>query len=322
MDLRFAKSGEPMSGGYRHLARTTIMLLAWMLCACTRTDNPTATASVSVMEIHTPLGVAMVLLPGGAFTMGGTAGGVDESPRHKVILSPFAIDKYEVTQEQLAKLQMPNPSQFKGPRRPVEQVRWSDAAQLCNARSRAEGLQPCYDEATFACDFNANGYRLPTEAEWEYAARAGSRTTGLNTDGTGAAVEKQLSSHACYAGNSRQKTDPVGSRKPNAFGLHDMRGNVLEWCQDVYDAGYYQHSPVTDPHGPEDGPKRVMRGGAWNSTPSQCRTTARYAEIPGITDACFARNTFGFRCVRRLTPEELAMLHASGAAAVASAGSR
>jgi formylglycine-generating enzyme required for sulfatase activity len=249
--------------------------------------------------VTTSTGIDMLLIPGGTFMMGSDHGGPDESPRHEVSVWPFAMDKYELTQDVYAKFEMPNPSQFKGPRRPVEQVRWSDAALFCNERSRREGLQPCYDETTFACNFDATGYRLPTEAEWEYAARAGD--TG---DYGAAGSPRKLASHACYAANSLKKTDPVGRKKPNAWGLCDMLGNVAEWCNDRYGPAYYAESPKQDPRGPAEGNKCVMRGGAWNSDEEGCRVSTRYAEIPGTTDACFARNSFGFRCVRRLTPDE------------------
>jgi formylglycine-generating enzyme required for sulfatase activity len=231
--------------------------------------------------------------------MGYDQGNEDESPRHAVSLAGFALDKYEVTQDQFEALELPNPSHFKDPRRPVEQVRWSDAALFCNERSLQDGLEPCYDEITFECNFAASGYRLPTEAEWEYAAKAGE-----DVDYGFSRSSKSLPSHACYSGNSTKKTDLVGQKRPNRWGIHDMHGNVLEWCHDVYSATYYSQSPPQDPRGPVSGKKRAMRGGAWNSSAHDCLSTARFPEIPGITDACFARDTFGFRCVRRLTPEE------------------
>ncbi len=250
-------------------------------------------------EITTSSGVTMVLIPGGAMQMGSDNGAADESPKHAVTVSGFAMDKYELAQDLLARLELPDPSHFKGERRPVEQVRWSDAALLCNERSIAEGLEPCYDEATFACNFEASGYRLPTEAEWEYAARAGD-----DSDASTTLSPQELKTIACYAGSSQKMTDLVGSRRPNAWGLHDMLGNVAEWCNDVYDPDYYGKSPSQDPRGPTDGPKRVLRGGSWKSSEDACRVSARAGDNPGISDACFARDSYGFRCVRRLTAEE------------------
>jgi formylglycine-generating enzyme required for sulfatase activity len=274
------------------------------LASCTNTSSGGGSGStVEPIEISTPSGVQMVMLPGGEFFMGssgGDAGDADESPRHTVRLSPFAIDKFEVGQDEYAALELPDPSHFKGENRPVEQIRWSDAALFCNERSRREGLKPCYNEATFKCDFEASGYRLPTEAEWEYAARA-----GADTDYDFGSSPKALKNYACYAGNSKKKTDPVGQKKPNGWGLNDMYGNVSEWCHDVYGETYYQSSPGDDPRGPETGEKRVMRGGSWKSSEAACRASLRQGQFPGITDACFVRDTAGFRCVRRLSDEEL-----------------
>jgi len=255
------------------------------------------------VEITTKSDVAMILVRDGEFMMGSANGTDDETPRHKVAVTGFAMDKFEVTQDQYGAFQIPDPSHFKDPKRPVEQVRWSDAALFCNERSRQEGLEPAYDEITFECDFDASGYRLPTEAEWEYAARA-----GADTDYDFGNLPQKLRSYACYAGNSTKKTDLVGRKRPNRWGFHDMYGNVLEWCNDVYDPTYYSQSPGKDPRGPAKGEKRVMRGGAWDSSDTACRAATRYAELPGITDACFARDTFGFRCVRSLTPEELGLI--------------
>jgi formylglycine-generating enzyme required for sulfatase activity len=283
------------------------VLLALALTGCLEKVDSVPVApgpsAAALTEVTTPQGVLMVAIPGGRFHMGSAGGAANEQPEHEVELSPFVIDKYEVTQDQYAQLQLPNPAHFKGPRRPVEQVRWSDAALFCNERSRADGLEPCYDEVTFACNFAASGYRLPTEAEWEYAARAGSQQVAA---ASGEAVP--LDARACYAGNSSAQTQPAGSRRANAWGLHDLQGNVAEWCNDVYAEDYYARSATVDPRGPVEGEKRVLRGGSWKSTEDECRVTARAADDPGISDACFARDTYGFRCVRRPNAQEAQQL--------------
>jgi acetoin utilization deacetylase AcuC-like enzyme/formylglycine-generating enzyme required for sulfatase activity len=242
--------------------------------------------------VTTKTGIEMVVLPGGSFEMGSAKGTPDEAPVHKVQLRPFWMDRHEVVQEEFRKYQLPDPSHFKGPKQPLEQINWTDATLYCNERSRAEGLQPCYNEETWACDFSANGYRLPTEAEWEYACRAGTSTAYGFGDSAG-----RLKEHAWYADNAGGKTHPVGQKKPNAWGLYDMHGNVAEWCNDLYVEGYYQQSPAQDPRGPAEGKERVLRGGAWNSTAASCRSAYR-ASDPSIDDTCLANDAIGFRCVR------------------------
>lgn len=230
--------------------------------------------------------------------MGGTKGMPDETPVHKVEISSFWMDRYEVTQDQFAKYQLSDPSHFKGDRQPLEQVNWTDAALYCNERSLAEGLEPCYDEETWACDFEANGYRLPTEAEWEYACRAGTDTT-YSFDGTGQA----LKDHAWFADSAAGKTHPVGQKKPNPWSLYDMHGNVAEWCNDRYVESYYARSPAQDPRGPIEGDERVLRGGAWNSSADSCRSSYRTSD-PSIDDTCLASDAIGFRCVRSAPANE------------------
>ena len=256
------------------------------------------TPPVTPKEITTESGVKMVLLPGGTFTMGDEDGEVDE-PAHKVEVGPFAIDKFEVTQEEYERVMGANPSKFKGRKNPVEQVRWSDAVRYCNERSRVEGLEPAYDLKTWTCRFEADGYRLPTEAEWEYAARAGAATAYSFGDS-----DSKLQQHAWFKVNARGKPKPVGQRRPNAWGLHDVHGNVWEWCNDFYKVDYYLEGPKKDPKGPESGKNKILRGGCWNSNADACRSAYRYNENPAYTDACFGYDIYGFRCVRTYRGEQ------------------
>jgi formylglycine-generating enzyme required for sulfatase activity len=209
----------------------------------------------------------MVLIPGGTFWMGCVPGdsecGGDEKPRHQVTVDSFHMDTHEVTQAQYERVMGKNPSNFKNCSDcPVENVSWDDARSYCSKV----------------------GKRLPTEAEWEYAARGGK---------DGEVRHGSLGDVAWYDGNSEKKTHPVGKKAPNGFGLYDMLGNVWEWCSDWYDEGYYAKSPLKDPHGAESGANRVLRGGSWYYGPGIVRASNRGRNTPD--DRNF---NIGFRCVR------------------------
>jgi formylglycine-generating enzyme required for sulfatase activity len=304
----------------RILALAISLAALELFCSCRKStsENPPSSASVTVApslalptspcDLVTKSGVQMVYLPGGDFVMGTADGNADEKPVHKVTLSSFMMDKYLVTHEMFTKAQLPNPSHWQdNPKNPVERVRWRDAKQYCNERSLLEGLKPCYNEKTmdWDCDYSANGYRLPTEAEWEYACRAGA--DGPYDFGD---VGK-LREYAWFADNGNERTHPVGQKKPNHWGLYDMYGNVSEWCEDVYSPSSYSESVATDPHGPPSpgkDVKRVMRGGSWRASADMCRATFRQGQRTGDTDARFYTDFCGFRCVRRVSAEELQQL--------------
>jgi len=243
--------------------------------------QPSAGATPGLAQIHA-----------GRFIMGEKTE-VDAKP-HEVEVSSFLMDKNLVTQEQYQKVMGDNPSRWKGGKNPVEQVRWSDAVKFCNKRSELEGLQPCYDLKTWRCNFEANGYRLPTEAEWEFACRAGATTTFFFGDNL-----SKLSEYAWFDKNSGGHPRPVGQKQPNAWGLYDICGNLWEWCNDFYTVDYYAKSPHKDPRGPADGQTKVVRGGAWRSNAANCRAGYRYNENPGYADVCFGYDIYGFRCVRK-----------------------
>ncbi len=213
--------------------------------------------------------MVFVWIPPGCFRMGTPDGeegrGSDESPLHDVTLSKgFWMGKYEVTQEQYRQVAGETPSQFQGDKNPVEQVDWNDAQAFCRrVRQKALGSLKL---KRLTC-------RLPTEAEWEYACRAG--TTGRYYTGD---AERDLAKAAWYAKNSGRKTHPAGQKKANAWGLHDMHGNVWEWCQDWL--GDYPSGSATDPEGPASGLYRVIRGGGWANGSYTCRAGDRSRDPP------------------------------------------
>jgi len=248
---------------------------------------------------ETPSGIEMVLLPAGRFTMGDK--NEIDAPPHEVAVSAFYMDRYLVTQQQYRRIRGKSPSRWKGDQNPVEQVCWLDAASFCNARSQQEGLEPCYDLETGQCNFDANGYRLPTEAEWEYACRAGTQTSYFFGNSP-----SKLSDYAWFDKNSGGHPQPVGLKRPNPWGLYDICGDIWQWCNDFYQVDYYEQSPVQDPRGPETGETRVVRGGSWKFSDDNCRSGYRYNESPGRVDVCFGYDIYGFRCVRKasLIPPE------------------
>ncbi|MEY2407547.1 MAG: hypothetical protein QOF48_217 [Verrucomicrobiota bacterium] len=223
-----------------------------------------------------------------------------DAPVHEVVVSSFQIDARLVTQEHYEKVMGSNPSRWKGGSNPVEQVRWSDAARFCNRRSELEGLLPCYDTNNWQCNFKSSGYRLPTEAEWEYACRAGTITAFFFGDSPA-----KLGEHAWFDKNAAGHPRPVAQKKPNPWGLYDICGNVWEWCNDFYKVDYYQESSHEDPTGPGAGETKVVRGGAWRFSAECCRSGYRYNENPGSSDVCFGYDIYGFRCVRRASDPAL-----------------
>ena len=268
-----------------------------MGCTPPSEENEQAEELQSPVTITTETGVEMVLAPGGSFMMGDDEGPVDGRPAHRVTISLFYMDKYEVSQGDYTRMTGTNSSKFgtqDWQSRPVERVEWRQAILYCNERSRREGLRLCYDEETYQCDFEADGYRLATEAEWEYAYRAGTSERYFFGD----EARGQLGQYGWFKDNSGRQTHPVGGKKPNRWGLYDMAGNVAEWCNDFYDAGYYKNSPERDPRGPEAGDKKVLRGGSWNSGAEACGAASRASDLSGFGDTCLGDASYGFRCVK------------------------
>jgi len=295
---QFPEGRAPASPHFWRAFRTpfaaAVVVALLIGCGQQSAERPPTEPSTESQVVKTACGMEMVSIPAGQFVMGSDQGSIDTKPAHAVKVDGFLMDRYEMTQEVYERVIGTNPSRRKNPKNPVEQVTWSAAAKFCNARSLQEGRKPCYDTNSWTCDFSANGYRLPTEAEWEYACRAGDSgqpNFGDSPDG--------LKSIAWFEGNSQSKPHPVGQRKPNSWGLYDMEGNVWEWCNDFYGAKYYRQSPQDNPRGPDQGEKRVLRGGAWSSSAANCSPWVRNCDEAGVTDICLTMDSNGFRCVRQ-----------------------
>lgn len=235
------------------MIKMILVILALML--------PTAIRSTAHADVAAP-NIEKVYVKGGCFQMGDTFGdgAKDEKPVHEVCVSDFYIGKYEVTQAEWVSIMGKNPSTFTGDRRPVEQVSWNEVQEFIEKLSAKSGY----------------AYRLPTEAEWEFAARSG----GKPEKWPGVSDKNRLPDYAWYDANSGEKTHVVGTKKPNGLGIYDMSGNVCEWVQDRYGDVFYEESPRDNPQGPTMGSIRVLRGSSWYSTAKGVRATLRSGSSP------------------------------------------
>ncbi|MEM6261395.1 MAG: SUMF1/EgtB/PvdO family nonheme iron enzyme [Bacteroidota bacterium] len=252
----------------------------------------------------------MAHIQGGTFMMGGEVVGSRSLPVHEVKLDDFYMSRFHVTQALYEEVMKDNPSEFPHPKRPVEKVSWYDAVTCCNALSRKHKLQEAYlidterkdpnnqnknDDLkyTVALVPNANGYRLPTEAEWEYAALGGKYAQHFEF--TGSPNKREV---AVFDENSHDISQPVGLRAPNALGLYDLSGNVREWVWDWHDENYYEtckkKGTVLNPNGPSTGSSRGVRGGSWIPYYSSLlRVAFRISLIPNLR-----YDSIGFRLCR------------------------
>jgi formylglycine-generating enzyme required for sulfatase activity len=232
-----------------------VCLVVVAMCGCDQGVLPESAESI---------GMEFKLIPAGTFMMG------EDGEAHEVTLTePFKMGVHEVTQAQYEQVMGVNPSKYKGADNPVDTVSWEDAVEFCRRLSEL----PTEKAA-------GNVYRLPTEAEWEYACRAGTTTRFSFGDD-----ESELGDYAWFSGNGGNTIQPVGSKLPNAWGLYGMHGNVWEWCQDVH--WYYPSGSVTDPSGAASGSHRVHRGGSWRCSAEYCRSARRSRYRPSD------RNNYG-----------------------------
>ena len=258
------------------------------------TPSSTASATYTINVISPG---QMILVPGGTFHNGTS----------DVTISSFYIGKYELTQAEYQAVMGNNPSHFTGVTNgPVEKVSWFNAIEYCNRRSMQEGLTPCYSYGNYgtnpddwpsgwnnysnhtnvACSWTVDGYRLPTEMEWMFAAKGGNQSQGYTYSGS-----NDIDEVAWHWGNSDDTTHTVGTKAANELGIHDMSGNVREWVWDIW--GEYPSEAQTDPHGPTSGSYRVLRGGSWITDAYFCTVSNR-----GFNDATFTNYVIGFRICR------------------------
>lgn len=222
------------------------------------------------VETAKGINLKMIYVEGGTFAMGSNSGESDEKPVHNVTLDSYYIGETEITQAQWRAVMGSNPSRYTGDNRPVEWVSWNDAQEFCEKLSELTGKR----------------YVLPTEAQWEYAARGGNQSNDYIYSGS-----NNIDEVAKYGSNGGGHSN-VKRKKPNELGIYDMSGNVYEWCSDWYSSSSYSSSSQTNPQGPSSGSARVLRGGSWYDNASYCRVAFRNYNSPSYTI-----NFYGFRVV-------------------------
>jgi formylglycine-generating enzyme required for sulfatase activity len=298
-----------------NLAKLGSRFVGWnALIDGTGTDfAPGATFSMgsgkAILHAKWEVAIEMVLVEGGTYVMGSLSGRSDEKPPHQVTLSSFLIGKYEITNEEYSQI-MTGVYKYDSPRRPGG-FNWYDAIEFCNKLSEKEGLNPVYSmtertpptgdnyyitSARVTIDMNQNGYRIPTEAEWEFAARGGNKSQSFVFSGSNTASEVASS---YYFGDGNLPSYDVGQKRPNEFGICDMSGNYWEWCQDWY--GNYVSGAQTDPLGPVSGSSRVVRSGGWGYSDTQLRVSARDKAYPNLRSIHGSGNNYaglGLRIAR------------------------
>jgi formylglycine-generating enzyme required for sulfatase activity len=267
----------------------SIIIIMIIFAACGGSDSPAPT---------NPFVLETIIINVDSFQMGNTgaySSNDDDKPLHKVILTKSLImSKYEITLGEWKKTMGVGHSSFRSDSFPIDNASWKDAILFCNQLSQNQALSKCYEFKgnVVVCNWNANGWRLPTEAEWEYACKAGTATDFYNgnlTVNECSPIDPNLNEIGWYCSNSSSGSHLTGFKQPNSFGLYDMLGNVAEWCWDYW--GPYSKLSVTDPKGLDSGTAHVLRGGAWYSDPTKCRSSFRDSSSANIA-------SFGFRICR------------------------
>jgi len=261
------------------MKKTLVVLTVLLITAGFAAAKPVE----KVIDLGSEVTLTLVLVPAGEFEMGSPMEELkrddDEAQHHIKLTKPFYMGKFEITQLQYRVIMNENNSKFGGDKLPIENVNWYEACRFLKKLSDKTGAK----------------FRLPTEAEWEYACRAGT-TTAFNTGSTIDSDFANYNAKDAYAdgiiGTYLDRTCEVGKYQPNAFGLYDMHGNVWEWCSDIYEKDYYKITPTIDPKGPQEGGSRVIRGGGWDEKAHKCRSANRDSRWPK-TD----RANIGFRVV-------------------------
>jgi formylglycine-generating enzyme required for sulfatase activity len=289
-----AGAGAALAGAVPGMAGVLgFLALLGIAAALAASGEPIAVLESPSPVVPPPL-VDLIQIPGGSFRMGSPVSEEgrwdDQGPVHEVRVSPFACMRFPVTRRLYAEILGKDPGWPEGAAddRPVNNVSWREAVELCNHLSQREGLEPCYRIKGEEVQWNraAGGYRLLTEAEWEYACRAGTQTRWFFGDD-----EERLGDHAWYDANSNGQPQPVGHKLPNAWELHDMHGNVWEWCWDWF--GPYTAERQVNPAGPENGDRRAVRGGAFDVPSRYLRSANRFRNLP-----TYRNRNIGFRCAR------------------------
>lgn len=242
-------------------------------------DIDDATGNMHLKNTFNIPPIDLIYVKGGEFVMGD--GSDDDNPKHKVKVSSFFMSKYQVTQDLYKKIIDKSPSSFDGDSHPVENVNWHDSMAFCKTLNDEIKLSNPISGRKDNPILNSeiSGFRLPTEAEWEYAAGGGQDKQNINEKNMYAGSNK-LDLVGWYNGNSNYEIKPVGLKIPNSLGLYDMSGNVWEWCLDLYDKEFYKTSERDNPVNLKKGSYRVLRGGSWDSFAEYCRVSIRINNVP------------------------------------------